>query len=61
MDYLRTAVFCDNSELSGSSGAQPAGTGFIKEFGWSNTDYANITAVFQFVYAISMLFAETPD
>ena len=26
-------------------------------FGWSNTDYANITAVFQFVYAISMLFA----
>ena len=28
-----------------------------KEFGWSNTDYANITAVFQFVYAIAMLFA----
>ena len=28
-----------------------------KEFGWTNTDYANITAVFQFVYAISMLFA----
>jgi ACS family hexuronate transporter-like MFS transporter len=28
-----------------------------QEFGWSNTDYANITAVFQFVYAISMLFA----
>jgi ACS family hexuronate transporter-like MFS transporter len=28
-----------------------------KEFGWSNTDYANITSVFQFVYAISMLFA----
>jgi ACS family hexuronate transporter-like MFS transporter len=28
-----------------------------KQFGWSNTDYANITAVFQFVYAISMLFA----
>lgn len=27
-----------------------------REFGWSNTDYANITAVFQFVYAISMLF-----
>ncbi|MGZ8545588.1 MAG: MFS transporter [Flavisolibacter sp.] len=26
-------------------------------FGWTNTDYANITAVFQFVYAISMLFA----
>lgn len=28
-----------------------------REFGWSNTDYANITAVFQFVYAVSMLFA----
>lgn len=28
-----------------------------KEFGWTNTDYANITATFQFVYAISMLFA----
>ncbi|MBW8894011.1 MAG: MFS transporter [Burkholderiales bacterium] len=28
-----------------------------REFGWSNTDYANITAVFQFGYAISMLFA----
>ncbi|MFV5701105.1 MFS transporter [Flavobacterium sp. XS2P12] len=28
-----------------------------KEFNWSNSDYANITAVFQFVYAISMLFA----
>ncbi|WP_192820308.1 MFS transporter [Rufibacter sp. LB8] len=27
------------------------------EFGWSNTDYANIAAVFQFTYAISMLFA----
>ncbi|AHF16664.1 MFS transporter [Niabella soli] len=27
------------------------------EFGWSNSDYGDITAVFQFVYAISMLFA----
>ncbi|MRW92696.1 MFS transporter [Duganella sp. FT80W] len=27
------------------------------EFGWSNTDYANIAAAFQFVYALSMLFA----
>lgn len=27
------------------------------EFGWTNSDYANITAVFQFVYAVSMLFA----
>lgn len=26
-------------------------------YGWSNTDYANITSVFQFMYAISMLFA----
>ena len=28
-----------------------------KTFGWTNSDYANITAVFQFVYAISLLFA----
>lgn len=28
-----------------------------REFGWTNTDYGNITAVFQFVYALSMLFA----
>src|SRR5260370_953440 len=28
-----------------------------REFGWTNTDYANITSVFQFVYAIAMLFA----
>jgi ACS family hexuronate transporter-like MFS transporter len=28
-----------------------------EEFHWSNSDYANITAVFQFVYALSMLFA----
>jgi ACS family hexuronate transporter-like MFS transporter len=28
-----------------------------KEFGWTNSNYADITAVFQFVYAISMLFA----
>jgi ACS family hexuronate transporter-like MFS transporter len=28
-----------------------------KQFGWSNTDYANITSVFQFVYAVAMLFA----
>ncbi len=27
------------------------------EFGWTNSDYADITAVFQFVYAIAMLFA----
>ncbi len=28
-----------------------------EKFSWSNSDYANITAVFQFVYAFSMLFA----
>ena len=27
-----------------------------EKFKWTNTDYANITAVFQFVYAFSMLF-----
>jgi ACS family hexuronate transporter-like MFS transporter len=26
------------------------------EFGWSNTDYANIATAFQLVYAVSMLF-----
>jgi ACS family hexuronate transporter-like MFS transporter len=26
-----------------------------KEFGWSNTDYANIAAAFQFIYAIALL------
>ncbi|GAA4917785.1 MFS transporter [Mucilaginibacter defluvii] len=28
-----------------------------EKFGWTNSDYANITAVFQFAYALSMLFA----
>lgn len=28
-----------------------------EEYGWTNTDYANITSVFQLVYAFSMLFA----
>lgn len=28
-----------------------------EQFSWTNSDYANITAVFQFVYAFSMLFA----
>ena len=28
-----------------------------KQFDWSNSDYANIASVFQFVYALSMLFA----
>ncbi|MGB4770026.1 MAG: MFS transporter [Chitinophagaceae bacterium] len=28
-----------------------------EKFNWSNTDYANITAVFQVMYAVSMLFA----
>jgi ACS family hexuronate transporter-like MFS transporter len=28
-----------------------------ERFGWSNTDYANIASVFQFMYALSMLFA----
>ena len=27
------------------------------EFNWTDTDYANITAAFQFTYAIGMLFA----
>lgn len=27
-----------------------------KEFGWSNSDYANIAAAFQFIYAVALLF-----
>lgn len=29
----------------------------VKEFGWTYSDYANIVSVFQFTYAIAMLFA----
>lgn len=32
-------------------------TSLENEFNWTNSDYANIASVFQFVYAISMLFA----
>lgn len=32
-------------------------TTLAEKFNWSNSDYANITSVFQFGYAISMLFA----
>jgi ACS family hexuronate transporter-like MFS transporter len=32
-------------------------TDLSKEFGWTNTDYGNITTVFQLTYAIAMLFA----
>jgi MFS transporter, ACS family, hexuronate transporter len=32
-------------------------TDLAERFGWTNSNYANITAVFQFGYAISMLFA----
>jgi ACS family hexuronate transporter-like MFS transporter len=28
-----------------------------EKFGWTNSQYANITSVFQFTYAVSMLFA----
>jgi len=27
------------------------------QFNWSDSDYANIVSIFQFVYAISMIFA----
>ncbi len=32
-------------------------TDLAERFGWTNSDYANITAVFQFGYAVSLLFA----
>ncbi|TFW27573.1 MFS transporter [Massilia horti] len=49
--FATTVNYLDRQVLSLLSPA------LTKEFGWSNSDYANITAAFQFVYAISMLFA----
>ncbi len=49
--FATTVNYLDRQVLSL---LQPALAG---EFGWTNTDYANITAVFQFVYAFAMLFA----
>lgn len=49
--FATTVNYLDRQVLSLLSPA------LTKEFGWSNSDYANITAAFQFVYAIAMLFA----
>ncbi|WP_443937497.1 MFS transporter [Pedobacter sp. MW01-1-1] len=49
--FATTVNYLDRQVLSLLSGKLEA------EFGWTNTDYANITAAFQFIYAISMLFA----
>ena len=49
--FATTINYLDRQVLSLLSGDLKA------EFGWTNTDYANITAAFQFTYAISMLFA----
>ncbi len=49
--FATTINYLDRQVLSLLSGKLEA------EFGWTNTDYANITAAFQFIYAISMLFA----
>jgi len=49
--FATTVNYLDRQVLSLLSGKLEA------EFGWTNSDYANITAAFQFVYAISMLFA----
>jgi hypothetical protein len=58
MDNLCPVVFCHHCQLFRRqvlSLLQPY-LADPKKFNWSNTDYANITAVFQFVYALSMLF-----
>ncbi len=49
--FATTINYLDRQVLSLLSGK------LEEEFHWSNTDYANITAAFQFIYAISMLFA----
>jgi len=49
--FATTVNYLDRQVLSLLSGKLEA------EFNWTNSDYANITAAFQFVYAISMLFA----
>ncbi len=49
--FATTINYLDRQVLSLLSGR------LEEEFQWSNTDYANITAAFQFIYAISMLFA----
>jgi ACS family hexuronate transporter-like MFS transporter len=50
-------IFCHNCKLFRSAGVEPIKTQTGRNFGWTNTDYANIASVFQFTYAISMLFA----
>ncbi len=49
--FATTINYLDRQVLSLLSGR------LEEEFHWTNTDYANITAAFQFIYAISMLFA----
>lgn len=49
--FATTINYLDRQVLSLLSGQLET------EYGWTNTDYANITAAFQFVYAISLLFA----
>lgn len=49
--FATTVNYLDRQVLSLLSGKLET------EFNWTNSDYANITAAFQFVYAISMLFA----
>ena len=49
--FATTINYLDRQVLSLLSGK------LEEEFNWTNTDYANITAAFQFIYAISMLFA----
>jgi len=49
--FATTVNYLDRQVLSLLS------TDLSEQFNWTNTDYANITAAFQFVYAVSLLFA----
>lgn len=57
MDHLRSVVFATTVNYLDRQVLSLLATDLSAEFGWTNSDYANITAVFQFVYAISLLFA----
>ena len=54
VDDLCPVIFCYYYKLSRQASVESVAEPILSElFGWTNTDYANITAVFQFGYAIS--------
>ncbi|MBK9491525.1 MAG: MFS transporter [Haliscomenobacter sp.] len=57
MDDLCTALFATTINYLDRQVLSLLQPTLAETYGWTNVDYANITSVFQFVYAISMLFA----